>query len=237
MKILIAGASGLTGKEILSKLSTSENDIFGLIKNPDKKSLIEELNAMPIIANLEDEVSDLAKGMDAVIFVVGTRSQPIEKANEKAKYVDYLGLTKLVASCVKHRVLRFLYISSLNIGKTKKEYIQQAKDYYKNKGEKEPNELLDILSHDDYSYYLKMKTLAEEEIKRSDLNYTILRAGLLTNEKGTNKVDVYPDKIDQFEKTSRQNISKCFIEILNKENTFRKTYTIFDGKTSIDQAF
>jgi len=80
MKILIVGASGLTGKELLSKLSILEHDVFGMIKNPDNKALIEEMKAKPIVANLEEDVSDIAKDMDAVIFLVGTRGQPIEKA-------------------------------------------------------------------------------------------------------------------------------------------------------------
>jgi len=138
---------------------------------------------------------------------------------------------------VKYGVKRFLYISSLNVAKTKKQYIEELNTYYTNKNERAPQELLDILHHENYTYYLKMKTLAEEEIKRSDLDYTILRAGLLTKDKGSSEVDVFPDKIDKFGVTSRQNIAQCFIDILDKENTFRKVYTVFDGKTPIDKAF
>jgi uncharacterized protein YbjT (DUF2867 family) len=82
-----------------------------------------------------------------------------------------------------------------------------------------------------------MKLLAEKKIIASGINYTIFRAGLLTEQTGTGKINITPGTLNAFGKISRDNVAQCFIECLENKNTYQKTYTILDGEININLAF
>jgi dihydrodipicolinate reductase len=92
LNILVIGATGRTGQEILAEFHTkkTKNKIFGTYRNQKKKNLIEQYGATPILANLEDDLTDIAKGMDIVIYVAGTTNKDPDSS---IPLVTYLALT------------------------------------------------------------------------------------------------------------------------------------------------
>lgn len=230
MKILIVGSSGKTGQKLLEQLSKTHHSVTGLIRSIEQEGLVKQFGAAPLLGDLEDDVESLAEGFDAIIFVAGSRGKNVQG-------VDYQGLVNMVNAAVKASVKRFLYIGSINVGKDPNQFIQELKDFYQVNNEPVPEGLLVNTQKPGYHNYVKMKEKAEEHIINSGINYTIIRAGLLTQEPGTGKVNVTDGTLNAFGKISRDNLAAAFIEALENEKTYQKIYTILDGNTLIHDAF
>lgn len=230
MKILVIGASGKTGQKLLEHLSKVKHDVTGLIRTQEQENLVKQFNAKPLLGNLEDDIATLADGFDAIMFVAGSRGKNVQG-------VDYQGLAKIIDAAINAKIKRFLYIGSINTGKKPEQYIEELKAYYRQINEVVPEGLLTNTQKKGYQTYVEMKTLAEEKIIASGINYTILRAGLLTQEPGSGKVNVTEGTLNAFGKISRDNVAQCFIEALENKNTYKKIYTILDGEIIIKNAF
>ncbi|MDF1761284.1 MAG: SDR family oxidoreductase [Coxiellaceae bacterium] len=230
MQVLVVGATGHTGQRVLKHLDNSDHTAYGLTRSPDQAEKITACNAKPIIGDLEANIDTTVEGMDAIIFVAGSRGTNIEG-------VDYQGVEKMVSAATKSNCQRFLYIGSLNTYKPREQYLQEMRDYYQQLNQPVPEDLAKTIERDGYYDYLQMKALAEKSIIESPLDYTILRAGLLTHETDTHGVNVSLDGTCKFGTTSRDAIAQCFIAALENTNTRRKIYTVLDGDTPIKQAF
>jgi uncharacterized protein YbjT (DUF2867 family) len=230
MKILVIGATGKTGQKLLAQLSQTPHSIAGLIRDHNQIPLIEQFNAEPLLGDLADDMNVINAEFDVILFVAGSGGKNVQA-------VDYEGLSKTVDLMVANNIKRFLYLSSINIDKQPIQFIAEIKRYYEQRSEIIPAGLLKAAENQQYKTYLAMKTLAENKIIESPLNYTILRAGLLTQDKGTGKVSVTLGTLNDFGKISRDNVAQCFIEILENNNTHRKIFTILDGETTIQKAF
>ena len=230
MKVLVIGATGHTGQRVLQHLQNTNHIAYGLTRSADQDDSITTFNAKPVIGDLEKNIDTSVENMDAIIFVAGSRGKNIEG-------VDYQGAAKTIASAIKANVKRFLYIGSLNTNKPRDQYIHEMRDYYQQLTQPVPEGLAKTIERDGYYDYLQMKALAEKSITESPLDYTILRAGLLTHETDTHGVNVSLSGTCKFGTTSRDAIAQCFIAALENTNTSRKIYTVLDGDTPIKQAF
>lgn len=230
MKILVVGASGKTGQKVLEHLAKIEHAVTGMIRDSEQTNVVKRFGAEILLGDLEADVNGLVKNFDAIIFVAGSRGKNVQG-------VDYQGLAKMVDAAVAEKIKRFLYIGSINTGKEPAQFIQQLKDFYRNNNETVPEGLLKATESVSYHNYVEKKALAEKYLVDSGLDYTILRAGLLTMDPGSDKVNVTSGTLNAFGKISRENVANCFIEALENEKTYRKIYTILDGDVKIHQAF
>jgi hypothetical protein len=83
--------------------------------------------------------------------------------------------------------------------------------------------------------YLKAKHDADEKLIRSDLNFTIFRAGKLSDrdEKGKIKADGH---LNEKGIISRGDVAETLIEALECESTYRKVVEIIEGDVPIHEA-
>lgn len=230
MKILVIGATGKTGRKLLELLTATEHPVTGVIRNIEQSNMITEYQATPKLNDLTENISSIAEDQDAIFFVAGSGGKDVEG-------VDYNGLVKTVASAVKHKVKRFLYISSLNIDKTKEQCLAELKTYYTPLQDEKNQDMYARLqkseSGDNYYKYLQMKKQAEEILIKSGLDYTILRAAMLTEDPLTRKIDAHQGLAAKFGIISRYNVALTFITALTLECTSKKIYTIYDGDKEI----
>ncbi|URN93816.1 MAG: NAD(P)-dependent oxidoreductase [Candidatus Pristimantibacillus lignocellulolyticus] len=71
MKILVAGATGVVGRLLLPKLILEGHEVFGLTQNASNKSIIENIGANALIANVfdrEEIISALEESQPDVII-------------------------------------------------------------------------------------------------------------------------------------------------------------------------
>ncbi len=85
------------------------------------------------------------------------------------------------------------------------------------------------------AHYLKAKQAADEELKRSGLDYTIVRPVGLSDDPATGKIAEVSGK----PKTNipRADVADFISEALSEKSSFYKTYTIESGDTPIKQFF
>src|SRR5690349_10317153 len=54
MKVLVAGATGALGKQLVPRLVTNGHDVFGLTRSPSKQDAVRRLGARPVVADALD---------------------------------------------------------------------------------------------------------------------------------------------------------------------------------------
>ena len=67
-KILVAGATGMTGKRVVEILNRSQSfKPVALIRKEEQQQLFEDMDVDWIMGDLEDDVSHTVKGIDKII--------------------------------------------------------------------------------------------------------------------------------------------------------------------------
>ncbi|MEK6856863.1 MAG: NAD(P)-dependent oxidoreductase [Nanoarchaeota archaeon] len=123
MKILVTGASGFVGRNLLDKLENYEVNVLSRKKIPakDVKVFTGDL--------FEKEILAEASKVDVVVHLAGIVKGNVVKVN-------YQGTMNLVDACVANKIKKFIFVSSYNAildtkyGKSKK----AAEEYIKNSG-------------------------------------------------------------------------------------------------------
>ena len=212
MKVLVAGAAGKTASRIVQKLTREAHEVRGLVRKEEQLSEVEKSGAEPALVDLEKEeveetIGRAVEGCDAIIFAAG--AGPGSGAARK-ETMDYGGAVKLVEAAEKHGVGRYLMLSAM--------------------GASDPESGSEAMQP-----YLYAKARADERLQESNLNYTIIRPGSLTNEEGTGKIQAAPS-IGHRGEISRDDVAETFVAALEAESTYRKTFEILSGDTPISEA-
>src|SRR5690606_23365896 len=84
--------------------------------------------------------------------------------------------------------------------------------------------------------YLKAKSEADEKLKKSNLNYTIIRPGRLSNDEMTGKILVDKRLENKEGEISRADVASTIVASLLNENTYRKTFEVLAGDQPINVA-
>jgi uncharacterized protein YbjT (DUF2867 family) len=83
--------------------------------------------------------------------------------------------------------------------------------------------------------YLEAKAEADEALAASDLDWTIVRPGILTDDQGTGTVTVTTDPSARAE-IPREDVAATLSAVLQADNTIGKTFVLVEGETPIDEA-
>lgn len=170
MRIVIAGAHGKIARALTRDLSADGNTVIGLIRSEEQSADLLLDGGTPVVLDLEDStVEDLAKvltGADAAVFAAGAGAG---SGDDRKRTVD-LGASVLLADAAEAAAVpRFVQISSAGA------------DLVRNGATPEGVSAGFIV-------YLKAKLAAEEDLRRRDLDWTIVRPGALTDDPPTGSV-------------------------------------------------
>lgn len=208
MNVLVAGSHGKTGMQIVELLLEHDHHVTAMVRSRDQMEEMEKLGAKPVLADLEQDVSFATEGVDAVIFAAGSGPHT---GPDKTITVDQEGAIKLIEACEKNAVERFLMLSARNVD--------------------QPEEGPEKIRH-----YLKAKKIADDQLKKSTLNYTIVRPGRLNNQEATGKIKGAPRLDDLDGEISRADVANTMVLSLNNSATYRKTFEILGGNQEIQEA-
>lgn len=162
-RVLIAGASGDTGTELLAVLRPTDLTVRATTRSYATVESLERLGADEVVVADFFEPGDAVaavEGCDAVCCAVGT--PPSHRHTVGGKLVDRTGVSNLLTAAVGEDVSHFVHESAIGVGSSRA-------------GLSLPARLLIRGS-------LKAKGDAETAIRRSGIDYTIVRPGRLTNE-------------------------------------------------------
>ncbi|UPV75204.1 SDR family oxidoreductase [Halorussus limi] len=125
--------------------------------------------------------------------------------------VDRDGAINIIETAEDGDVDRFVMLSSINADSP----------------EESPEELRE---------YLKAKAEADERLRESDLTYSIVRPGALTNEEGTGKIRTGADLDRKGDDIPREDVAATLVAALPMESTHGQTFEVLSGDEPIEQA-
>ena len=166
MRIVIAGGHGKIALRLARLLSGGGHEVVSLVRNPDHVADVEATGATGVVADLERETAEGLAGhladADAVVFAAGAGPG---SGIARKDTVDRGGAVLLAEAAEVAGVRRYLLVSSVGAGSPPPSGTEPV-----------------------FAAYLEAKTAAEEDLRRRDLDWTIVRPGALTDEPGTGRV-------------------------------------------------
>lgn len=168
-RVLVAGASGRTGQELLSVLRPTDITVRGTTRSHADADELERLGADEVAVVDLFEPADAVRaveGCEVVLCALGTPPGPRHFLG--GRLVDRDGVHNLLTAAIATDADHFVLESAIGVGSSKP-------------GRSLPTRLLIRGS-------LSAKRDAERALRRSSLEYTILRPGRLTNAPPTDSV-------------------------------------------------
>ena len=158
--ILIAGATGGIGQQLVGKLTAQDVDVRALVRDlAQAQKLFSPQDCLQLVEGSTSQTVTLPNaivGVRAIICTIGARAPAGENSPEK---VDYEGVRNLIMAARNASVGRFILVSSLGVT--------------------HPEHPLN-----NFGRILDWKLKGENVLRTSGLNYTIIRPGGLTDEAG-----------------------------------------------------
>src|SRR4051794_13005777 len=204
MDVAVAGGHGKIALRLLRLLAERGDIARGLIRNPEHAPDLEQVGAMPVGADLENlDAEQLARniaGVDAVVFAAGAGpgSGPARK-----RTVDYGAAVKLIEACEDRGVPRYLMVSSI--------------------GAHDPKSVPEQMRP-----YLEAKADADRALMASELDWTIIRPGMLTNDPGTGQISATTE-MGTRGPIPRDDVAATLAASLNEPNTVNKAFVVISG--------
>jgi len=210
MNVLIFGANGQIGKMIAEKMKESPDfNPTAVIRKKEQQDAFDSLGIPTQLADLEGSIEELASimdGQDTVLFTAGSGGKT---GPDKTLTVDLDGAVKTMEAAVQKNVKRYVIVSALKTGDRDAWNDSPIKPYYVAK------------------YY------ADEFLKSSGLDYTILRPGRLQDDAGTGKITI-DDPASQ-PGVAREDVAALAIEVLKHVNTIGKVISFNNGDDPIPE--
>jgi uncharacterized protein YbjT (DUF2867 family) len=212
MRVVIAGGHGKIALRLERLLAARGDEVAGIIRNPAQAADLAEQGATALVIDLEKaDVGTLARelaGANAVVFAAG--AGPGSGAARKDT-VDRAAAELLVAAAEAAGVRRYLLISSMG-----------ASD--------DPPPGTDEV----FAAYLRAKAASETALRESDLDWTILRPGRLTDAPGTGKVRLA--RTVRRGSVSRDDVAAVLTALLDEPRAIGRTLEIVGGDVPVAEA-
>ena len=212
MRVVVVGAHGRTGIKIVERLVAAGDTAVATIRNPKQMADMVKRGAETVILDLEastgPEFATQFKGADAIVFAAGSSTGQTSELDSK-------GVRKTLRAAEKVGVKRYVAISSIGASTGMK--------------------LSGAWATDEMKDYYKHKRLAGKAIMKSSLDWTIVEPGELTDAKGTGKVTLSTEAIEQ-KSVSRTDVAAVVVAALKSPRTVGKALQLTSGKTAIADA-
>jgi uncharacterized protein YbjT (DUF2867 family) len=208
MDVVIAGGHGQIALRLARLLSARGERVRSIIRNPDHAGDVSAAGAEPVVFDLEGE-GDLAavvEGADAVVFAAGAGPG---SGPERKRTVDLGAAVKLLEAAQATGARRYLMVSSIGAG--------------------DPASGPEAMRP-----YLEAKAEADAALSASDLDWTIVRPGGLTDDPGTGLVWVGAD--ERRASITRDDVAAVLAACLDEPRTVGKTFVLLQGETPIAEA-
>jgi uncharacterized protein YbjT (DUF2867 family) len=210
MRVAIAGGHGQIALRLAKLLSQRGDQVVALIRNPGHADDVSQAGAEPAAVDLEhastEDVAQAIAGCDAVVFAAGAGPG---SGSERKETMDYGGAVKLIAAAKQVGVSRYVIVSSMGA---------------------DP----DASGEDTFSVYLRAKGRADEAVRASGLDATVVRPGGLTNEPGTGRVRL-GESLPRGQ-VPRDDVAAVIVAVLDSPNTIGQTVDLIGGDTPVAEA-
>jgi uncharacterized protein YbjT (DUF2867 family) len=210
MDVVIAGGHGQIAL-LLSGLLTQRGDrVRGLIRKPEQSADLEAAGAEPVVLDLEhaaaEDVAGVLEGADAVVFAAGAGPG---SGPERKETVDYGAAIKLLEAAGAAGVERYVMVSAM--------------------GTDDPPDGDEV-----FAVYLRAKARADRAVMDSDLAWTVVRPGGLTDADPTGRVQLA--RHVPRGKVPRADVAAVLAAALADDRTAGHVFEVVGGDTPIGEA-
>ncbi len=208
MDVVIAGGHGQIALQLLPLLADRGDRARGLIRNPAHAADLEAAGAEAVLCDMEaeEDLAPFVEGADAVVFAAGAGPG---SGSERKQTVDLGAAVKLLEAAQATGARRYVMVSA--IGASHPEDISEAMGPY---------------------YAAKIE--ADRRLAESDLDWTIVRPGGLTDDAGSGLVRAGQDI--GYGEISRADVAATLAAVLATDSTIGKTFDLIEGDTPVDDA-
>ena len=208
MKVLVIGASGRVGTDLVKQLLADNHQVIGTTRQEEKLFSDDNYSQLDLDITAEKDAiqSQIDQDIDAVYFVAGSGGKDILE-------VDLHGAVKTMQAAQDKGIKRYIMLStvfSLDTSKWDNPGIADLKEYY-------------ICKHYADQWL----------VNNSTLDYTIVQAGALKERAATGKITINDNNAGE---NSIEDVATTLAAVLNTNNTIKKVFSIQNGKTAIDKA-
>ncbi|MFW0792366.1 SDR family oxidoreductase [Gordonia sp. CPCC 205515] len=211
-RVAIIGGHGKIALRAARILSQRGDDVTSIIRNDAHVADVTDAGANPVVADIEQlDTAGLASvlaGQDAIVWSAGAGGGDPQRTYA----VDRDAAIRSMDAAKSAGVARYVMVS----------YFGAGPDH----GVPEDNS---------FFAYADAKAAADEYLRATSLNWTILGPSRLTDEPGSGKIKVGGSRSDSSE-ASRDNVAAVIAAVLDDAGTYGTTIEFDDGDTPIADA-
>jgi uncharacterized protein YbjT (DUF2867 family) len=208
MDVVIAGGHGQIGLMLGQLLTEDGHRVRGLIRKQEQAADLEAIGVEPLVFDLEhdDGLGAAIEGADTAVFAAG--AGPGSGAERKLT-MDRDGAIKLIDACKHVGAGRYVMVSSMNAD-------------------------ANASGDEVFAVYLRAKGEADEALRASGLDHTIIRPGGLTDEPGYGRIALG----EELPRGSipREDVAATILLALPAPNTVGRTFDLTTGTIPIAEA-
>lgn len=211
-RIAIVGGHGKIARLLVPVLVDRGHQPVALIRNPDHAAELEGLGAEVVHLDIEssdaDAFAEAFTGVDAVVFAAGGGA---DGNVERKKTVDLGGSLKSIAGAQAAGLRRFVQISAIGVDEPVPADAEPA-----------------------WRAYVDAKRDADIALRGSDLDWTIIRPGGLTDDDPTGSVTL-GERVERGQ-VPRADVAAVIAAVLDDPATVRHQWELVSGPTPIPEA-
>lgn len=213
MNVLVVGANGQIGRHLVELLNESpDHTPIAFVRKEDQVNHFKGQGIEARLNNLENSVQEISQAMEDIDSVVFTAGSGGSTGADKTLLIDLDGAVKVMEAAKLKGIKRFVLVSALGADDRSK-WNEEIKSYY-------------VAKH-----------FADQWLTSSDLNYTIVRPGILKNEDSRKTVQIAPsiERTDDYS-IPRVDVARVILVSLDKEETYRQAFDLISGDQDISEA-
>lgn len=209
-RIAIIGGHGKIALLLAPILAEEGHSVTCVIRNPDHARDVEAVGAKPVVADVEqldtEGIAQILAGHDAVVWSAGAGGG----SPERTRAVDQDAAIRSMDAAAQAGVHRYVMVS----------YCGAGMDHGVDPGNA-------------FYAYAQAKAVADEHLRATDLDWTVLGPSTLTLDPPSGSIQVGREGSG---KVSRANVARVIAATLEANATSRRTIEFHDGSTPIGEA-
>lgn len=211
-RIAIVGGHGQIAQLLITELVAKGHQPVALVRKPEQTDELRRLGAETGLLDIEQDSAEAFaaafSGADAVVFAAGGGG---DGDIDRKKSVDLGGSLKSIEGAAAAGARRFVQISAIGVDNPVPDDIEPV-----------------------WRAYVEAKRDADTALRDSDLDWTIIRPGGLTDDEPTGRIAMAAE-VARAEVT-RTDVAAVLAAVLDDPRTIRQQWTVTNGDVPIAEA-